>query len=109
MTGPCDQETGKCSSCRNDTLSKSVCVRVCVSVSLNFTSSSSYLRAAGNKVPASLLEKAGRLRDEGGVGVINKLMSDLPELLNRNREILDVVRSSVNVLWTQSTFSVVAK
>ena len=46
---------------------------------------------AGNKVPPSLLEKAGKLRDEGGAAMINKLMSDLPELLNRNREILDVV------------------
>ena len=45
----------------------------------------------GNKVPKSLLEKAGKLRDEGGSAVINKLMGDLPELLNRNREILDVV------------------
>ena len=51
------------------------------------------INLVGNKVPPSLLEKAGKLREEGGADVINKLMSDLPELLNRNREILDVVSS----------------
>ncbi len=40
-----------------------------------------------------MLEKAGKLRDEGGVAVINKLMNELPELLNRNKQILDVVKA----------------
>ncbi|KAK2160065.1 hypothetical protein LSH36_141g09036 [Paralvinella palmiformis] len=44
---------------------------------------------SGSKVPQSLLEKAGKVREMGGISHLNRLMSDLPELLTRNREILD--------------------
>ena len=49
------------------------------------------LTFAGAKVPQSVLDKAQKCKEEGGADSINKLMSDLPELLNRNREILNVV------------------
>ena len=48
---------------------------------------------SGTRVPASVLEKAAKIREMGGVSYINKLMSELPELLQRNRELLDEVRS----------------
>lgn len=44
---------------------------------------------SGDSVPTSLLEKAQQLRDGGGVTALNKMMQDLPELLERNREILN--------------------
>jgi len=50
---------------------------------------------SGSKVPQSLLEKAGKVREMGGISHLNRLMSDLPELLTRNREILDEVCVSV--------------
>jgi len=44
---------------------------------------------AGSGLPPSLLEKANDVNSKGGIEAINTLMKDLPELLNRNREILD--------------------
>lgn len=46
---------------------------------------------SGDKVPKSVLEKAQAVRERGGVNTIDTLMQDLPELLQRNREILDEV------------------
>ena len=46
---------------------------------------------SGAKVPQSVLDKAQKCKEEGGAESINNLMSELPELLNRNREILNVV------------------
>ncbi|XP_052804277.1 programmed cell death 6-interacting protein-like isoform X2 [Mya arenaria] len=45
--------------------------------------------AGGDKVPQSVLDKAQQIRDMGGMQYLERLMSDLPELLTRNREILD--------------------
>ena len=42
-------------------------------------------------MPQSLLEKAAKVREMGGITYLNRLMSDLPQLLQRNREILDEV------------------
>ncbi|XP_032218255.2 programmed cell death 6-interacting protein [Nematostella vectensis] len=44
---------------------------------------------SGDKVPKSVLEKAATVKERGGVNTIDSLMQDLPELLQRNREILD--------------------
>ncbi|XP_078334645.1 programmed cell death 6-interacting protein-like isoform X3 [Crassostrea virginica] len=44
---------------------------------------------SGQKVPQSVIEKAQQIKDIGGIQFLNKLMSDLPELLQRNREILN--------------------
>ncbi|XP_064594708.1 programmed cell death 6-interacting protein-like isoform X2 [Liolophura sinensis] len=44
---------------------------------------------SGTKVPESLLEKAQKMKDEGGIQFLDKLMQELPSLLTRNREILD--------------------
>ena len=46
---------------------------------------------SGTKVPTSVLEKAAKLRDMGGITLLGRLMTDLPELLQRNKEILDEV------------------
>lgn len=51
----------------------------------------------GDKVPQSLLDKGQQIKDMGGLQYLDKLMSDLPELLVRNREILDEVNPSVCV------------
>ncbi|GAB1608342.1 programmed cell death 6-interacting protein-like isoform X6 [Argonauta hians] len=44
---------------------------------------------SGDSIPTSLLEKAQQLKRDGGVESLNKMMQDLPELLGRNREILN--------------------
>ncbi|KAK0059367.1 programmed cell death 6-interacting protein [Biomphalaria pfeifferi] len=44
---------------------------------------------SGERVPQSVLEKAQQIQELGGLTKLDKLMSDLPELLTRNREILD--------------------
>lgn len=46
---------------------------------------------SGERVPQSLLEKAQQIQEMGGLSKIDQLMSDLPELLARNREILNEV------------------
>eukprot|EP00106_Octopus_bimaculoides_P008985 XP_014776427.1 PREDICTED: programmed cell death 6-interacting protein-like [Octopus bimaculoides] len=44
---------------------------------------------SGDSIPTSLLDKAQQLKRDGGVESLNKMMQDLPELLGRNREILN--------------------
>lgn len=43
----------------------------------------------GAKVPQSVLEKSAKIRELGGINYLRKLITDMPELLTRNREILD--------------------
>ncbi|XP_017035130.1 programmed cell death 6-interacting protein [Drosophila kikkawai] len=46
--------------------------------------------ADGNSgLPPSLKDKATEVREKGGIENVQTLLKDLPELLNRNREILD--------------------
>lgn len=40
-------------------------------------------------LPPSLREKANEVREKGGIENLQTMLKDLPELLNRNREILD--------------------
>jgi len=42
-------------------------------------------------VPQSVLDKARQVQEQGGMQQLDKLINDLPELLSRNREILDDV------------------
>lgn len=46
---------------------------------------------SGEAVPQSILEKSRALVQQGGLQSIEQLIKDLPELLTRNREILDEV------------------
>ena len=45
--------------------------------------------SGSNKVPQSVLDKARQVQEQGGMQQLDKLINDLPELLSRNREILD--------------------
>ena len=47
---------------------------------------------SGDRVPQSLIEKAAQIGQAGGLGKIDSLMSELPDLLDRNRDILNDVR-----------------
>lgn len=60
-----------------------------VLVSLNLPAAIEDL--SGDKVPKSVLEKAEKVQERGGVATIDTLMQDLPEMLQRNREVLDEV------------------
>ncbi|XP_026574496.1 programmed cell death 6-interacting protein isoform X3 [Pseudonaja textilis] len=44
---------------------------------------------SGDSIPQSILQKSKSVIEQGGVEAIDQLMKDLPELLQRNREILD--------------------
>lgn len=44
-----------------------------------------------NAVPQSLKEKAKSVQDDGGISALMKSVNDLPELVQRNKEILDEV------------------
>jgi programmed cell death 6-interacting protein len=46
---------------------------------------------SGNEVPPSLLEKAKAVRENGGVLTVKTMFENLPELQQRNKEILDEV------------------
>ncbi|KRT85900.1 hypothetical protein AMK59_1904 [Oryctes borbonicus] len=43
----------------------------------------------GDTLPPSLLEKAEKVKELGGINELEKMISDLPELLKRNKDILD--------------------
>ena len=47
---------------------------------------------SGQTIPKSLLDKSAAVNEKGGLNAIDVLMQDLPELLQRNREVLDEVR-----------------
>lgn len=44
---------------------------------------------SGNSLPQSVLDKAKEVREKGGIESVRTLISDLPESLKRNQEILD--------------------
>ena len=46
---------------------------------------------SGATVPPSLLEKAEQIRQLGGIDGLRQKMNNLPDLLQRNKEILDEV------------------
>ncbi|ELT89341.1 hypothetical protein CAPTEDRAFT_127570 [Capitella teleta] len=51
---------------------------------------------SGEAVPASVLEKASQVREMGGAAYITRQMTELPELLQRNKEILDDAEKTLN-------------
>lgn len=51
---------------------------------------------SGGALPPSLVEKAEEVRSRGGIGSVRSLVTELPELLVRNREILDETERLLN-------------
>jgi len=45
----------------------------------------------GSDVPTSVKDKAQKIQEQGGLTTLDSLISELPELLSRNKEILDEV------------------
>ena len=48
----------------------------------------------GREIPPSVAEKSNEIKRQGGINTLDKMVNDLPESLQRNKEILDEVRSS---------------
>lgn len=46
---------------------------------------------SGTEVPQSLLEKAAYVKQSGGINALERSMNELPDLLQRNKDILDEV------------------
>lgn len=55
---------------------------------------------SGDSIPQSIAEKARSVVQLGGLQTIEQLIRDLPELLTRNREILDEVSGGLR--WTET-------
>jgi len=55
-----------------------------------------------NSLPQSLVDKASSVRDNGGIKELERLIQELPDLLQRNKDILDEVMSKV--FWLPSKF-----
>ncbi|XP_020281444.1 programmed cell death 6-interacting protein [Pseudomyrmex gracilis] len=51
---------------------------------------------SGTEIPQSLLEKASYVRDAGGIQALEASMKDLPDLLQRNKELLDESERMLN-------------
>ncbi|CAF0836314.1 unnamed protein product [Didymodactylos carnosus] len=45
--------------------------------------------SGGRQVPASVLEKSNDVKRQGGINMLDKMINELPQLLTRNKEILD--------------------
>lgn len=48
---------------------------------------------SGTEIPQSLLEKALYVRNAGGIQALDAAMKELPDLLQRNKELLDEVNT----------------
>lgn len=46
---------------------------------------------SGTELPQSLIDKATFIHEAGGIKTLEKTMDELPELLQRNKDILDEV------------------
>lgn len=51
---------------------------------------------ASSGLPPSILEKANTVKESGGISELQRYISELPELLKRNEDILDEVSSDLN-------------
>lgn len=51
---------------------------------------------SGTELPQSLLEKAQHVIDAGGIQALENSMKELPDLLQRNKELLDEVKKCTN-------------
>lgn len=47
---------------------------------------------SGTEIPESLLEKALHVRESGGIKALEGSMREMPDLLLRNKELLDEVK-----------------
>ncbi|XP_075437693.1 programmed cell death 6-interacting protein [Ascaphus truei] len=47
---------------------------------------------SGHSIPQSILQKSKVVIEQGGIQTVDQLIKDLPELLQRNKEILEAVR-----------------
>lgn len=47
---------------------------------------------SGTEIPQSLLDKALHVRESGGIKALEESMRELPDLLQRNKELLDEVK-----------------
>lgn len=45
----------------------------------------------GREIPPSVIEKANKVKGQGGISAIEGMVNELPSALNRNKEILDEV------------------
>lgn len=50
---------------------------------------------SGTEIPQSLLDKALYVRDAGGIRALEAAMKELPDLLQRNKELLDEVQIQI--------------
>ena len=51
------------------------------------------------ELPASLWEKAEKLQNQGGIDYIDRFISELPVILERNKDILNEVRIGVVLIF----------
>lgn len=78
--------------CLVQTIFLSWCVFLLVSVLASLNLPAAIEDLSGQTIPKSLLDKSAAVNEKGGLNAIDVLMQELPELLQRNREILDEVR-----------------
>ena len=78
-------------------ISRLLCSLFSVLASLNLPAAIEDL--SGQTIPKSVLDKSAAVNEKGGLNAIDKLMQDLPELLERNREILDEVNFVESVFF----------
>lgn len=53
---------------------------------------------SGTELPQSVLEKAQYVKDAGGIQALENSMKELPDLLQRNKELLDEVKKCMDYI-----------
>ena len=77
-----------------------VCVRACECSQLIANNLPAAVEdLSGRSVPPSLLTKAATVRQFGGIEYLTRLNSELPQLLQRNKQLLDQASDSLHAHW----------
>lgn len=105
----CDVRKSEMTNAKMSQLREATQLLNSILASLNLPAAIEDASGGADAVPQSLKEKAKAVQEAGGMPALMRAINDLPELVTRNKEILDEVMFSMmsmfTCLWSLLRFS----